>query len=305
MGTPGFAVPTLSAILQAGHEVSAVVTAPDRPAGRGQKLQVSPVKEFALAQQIPVLQPEKLRDPAFHDQLRAANPDLMVVVAFRMLPEVVWSMPPMGSINLHASLLPDFRGAAPINWAIIHGETRTGATTFLLNKEIDTGNILCQRGLDILPHWTAGELHDALMDLGAELVVETLAGLENGSLQARPQPENGRSRPAPKIFKEDGVIRWDQPAERVHNHIRGLSPIPTAWTMWEGQPIKIFLSSLTSVSSQGHPPGSLSRLETDSQLFVACADEWLEILSLQLPSKKRLPTSAFLRGFSGTLSLFS
>lgn len=305
MGTPDFSVPCLDKILQAGYEVTAVVTVPDRPSGRGRKLRPSPVKQYALEHGLTVLQPEKLRDPEFHAQLEVAAPDLMVVVAFRMLPEIVWSMPTIGTFNLHASLLPDYRGAAPINWAIINGETKSGATTFMIDKKIDTGNLMLQQEVDIPSEWTAGDLHDSLMILGADLVLETVKGLEAGKLEARPQDESLYKNKAPKIFKEDCEISWTQPAATIHNLIRGLSPYPAAWTAYGDQSVKVFLSQLTHEPMAGTEAGSVRISDDRSQLFVACADEWLEIVSLQMPGKKRMPTADFLRGFKDELTSFT
>ena len=302
MGTPDFAVPSLDKILQAGYEVTAVVTAPDRPAGRGRQLRPSPVKQYALDHNLMVLQPEKLRDPAFHEQLRIAAPDLMVVVAFRMLPEIVWSMPTIGTFNLHASLLPDYRGAAPINWAIINGETRSGATTFLIDKEIDTGNILLQETVEIPPQWDAGDLHDALMETGAGLVLQTVKGLEAGTLTARPQDENLFVHKAPKIFREDCEIHWDRPAKAIHNLIRGMSPYPAAWTAYGDEQIKVYASAITDQATET-VPGTV-RI-TDGRMLVSCCDKWLEILNLQMPGKKRMATADFLRGFKGELQSFT
>lgn len=305
MGTPDFSVPCLDKILQAGYEVTAVVTAPDRPSGRGRRLRPSPVKQYALEHGLTVLQPEKLRDPEFHAQLEIAAPDLMVVVAFRMLPEVVWSMPTIGTFNLHASLLPDYRGAAPINWAIINGETKSGATTFMIDKKIDTGNLMLQQEVEIPADWTAGDLHDSLMIMGADLVLKTVKGLEAGTLEARPQDESLYKNKAPKIFKEDCEISWDQPARTVYNLIRGLSPYPAAWTAYGEQSVKIFLSQRTQEPTTGTEAGTVRISDDRSQLFVACADEWLEIVSLQMPGKKRMPTADFLRGFKDELTSFT
>lgn len=305
MGTPDFSVPCLDKILQAGYEVTAVVTAPDRPSGRGRKLRPSPVKQYALEHGLTVLQPEKLRDPEFHAQLETAAPDLMVVVAFRMLPEVVWSMPNICTFNLHASLLPDYRGAAPINWAIINGETKSGATTFMIDKKIDTGNLMLQQEVEIPADWTAGDLHDSLMIMGADLVLETVKGLEAGTLEAKPQDESLFKNKAPKIFKEDCEINWEQPARTVYNLIRGLSPYPTAWTAYGDQSVKLFLAQLTHEPTLETEAGTVRISDNHSQLFVACADEWLEIVSLQMPGKKRMPTADFLRGFKDELTSFT
>lgn len=227
----------------------------------------------------------------------------MVVVAFRMLPEVVWSMPTIGTFNLHASLLPDYRGAAPINWVVMNGETKSGATTFLIDKEIDTGNLLLQREIDIPESWNAGDLHDALMVMGADLVLETVQGLEANRLTPSPQDETLYKNKAPKIYKEDCELNWELPASQVHNKIRGLSPYPTAWTKAEGQKAKIYKSELTGQPTGGTKPGQV-RMD-NLQLYVACQDEWLEITRIQMPGKKNMPVSDFLRGFKGELTTFT
>ena len=299
MGTPDFAVPSLAILHESRHEVVGVVTAPDRPAGRGRKLRPSPIKAYAEAQGLPVLQPVKLRDPAFIDALRALQPDLMVVVAFRMLPEVVWSIPARGTFNLHASLLPDYRGAAPINWVIVNGETRTGLTTFLIDKQIDTGNLLLQAPVDIQPQWTAGDLHDQMMDKGAQLVLRTVDGLAQETLRPQPQDEAAFQHAAPKIFKEDCQLDWNQPAEAVHNRIRGFSPYPGAWTTLAGDLLKVYRSELTGEATEAKP-GSVQA--TKDELRIACGDQWLRLLDLQLAGKKRLPVHDFLRGFKEPLA---
>lgn len=294
MGTPDFAIPSLRELVDAGHEVVAVVTAPDRPAGRGLQLKPSPVKEFALSRGLQVLQPEKLRDPAFLEALAATRPELAVVVAFRMLPEVVWRLPSRGTLNLHAALLPDYRGAAPINWAIINGETRTGATTFFIDQQIDTGDILLRTELDIPRHWTAGDLHDALMEQGARLVRETVQAIEAGTVQPRPQDELAIHHAAPKIFKEDCRIDWTQPAARVYDFVRGLSPYPTAWTTLGGKVLKVYRVSEGTCESAG-TPGTLS-VDAKGGLWVRCGDGSLRIDSLQLEGKRQMDTAAFLLG---------
>lgn len=304
MGTPEFAVPSLARLLHAHHEVVAVVTAPDRPSGRGRKLTPSPVKQYAQTQGIPVLQPEKLRDPAFLEALSSYEPDLMVVVAFRMLPEVVWSMPTHGTFNLHASLLPDYRGAAPINWVIMNGERTTGATTFLIDQQIDTGNLLLQRELDLPYEWSAGDLHDALMELGADLVLETVEGLAAGRLTPQPQDESKFQHKAPKIFKEDCRIDWQQPAERVYNHIRGLSPYPGAWTTYLAATVKLFATQIAE-PLEAVAPGTIRVDRDELRLWVAAQDRWLEVLTIQMPGKKRLATADFLRGYKDTLTRFA
>ncbi|MEL6696334.1 MAG: methionyl-tRNA formyltransferase [Bacteroidota bacterium] len=297
MGTPEFSIPTLDILVQAGYEISAVVTAPDKPAGRGNKLRPSPIKTFALSKGLPVLQPVKLRDPAFIEELEAIAPDLMVVVAFRMLPEMVWSIPKIGTFNLHASLLPDYRGAAPINWVLINGEKQTGLTTFFIDKQIDTGSLLLRTAVDIPYEWTAGDLHDRMMVQGAELVLKTVKGLEAGSLTAQPQDESLYQHPAPKIFKEDCRINWDQPQDSVYHFIRGLSPYPTAFTMLEDKIFKVFKAR--EATGDAAQPGTL-KVEND-QLFVACQEGWLELLEIQLQGKKRISAGDFVRGYRGSL----
>ena len=298
MGTPDFAVPSLNILAESSHEVVAVVTAPDRPAGRGRRLKASAVKEAALALGIPVLQPEKLRDPDFNAGLQALKPDLMVVVAFRMLPKMVWALPSVGTFNLHASLLPDYRGAAPINWAIINGEKRTGATTFLIDAKIDTGNILLQRELELPASWNAGDLHDALMSLGAELVLETVEGLDQGILKPQPQDEGLFEHPAPKIFKEDCEIDWRKSAKEIYDLIRGLSPYPGAWTTFNNEPLKVYGSEL--VQRDGFAPaGTLKVDEANKSLFVACVEGWLKLTQLQMAGKKRMAVADLLNGYKG------
>ena len=295
MGTPEFSIPSLDILVKAEYDIAAVVTAPDRPAGRGRKLRPSPIKEYATAYEIPVLQPEKLRNPEFIAELKRLKPDLMVVVAFRMLPEVVWSIPRLGTFNLHASLLPDYRGAAPINWVIINGEEKSGITTFLIDHQIDTGNLLLQEEVDIPFDWNAGDLYDCLMEKGGELVLRTVRGLEAGSLTARPQDESLYRHKAPKIFKEDCKIPWQEPALKVYNLIRGLSPYPSAWTNAHGLNLKILKTSLTHQTSE-QEAGTVAFLE-DSSIRISCGDEWLKIEELQLQGKKRMKTEDFLRGF--------
>ncbi|RQP16920.1 methionyl-tRNA formyltransferase [Parapedobacter defluvii] len=307
MGTPEFAVASLDALLEAGEDVVAVVTAPDKPAGRGQKLQQSAVKTYAISRGIPVLQPMKLRDPQFLSNLKSLGADLQVVVAFRMLPEVVWNMPPLGTVNLHASLLPQYRGAAPINHAVINGETESGVTTFLLQHEIDTGNILFTEKVAIGPDDTAGDLHDKLMAVGAGLLVRTVKALAAGKTNPTPQ---GRLAPgdvlkhAPKIFKEDGKIDWNRPVDDVYNLIRGLSPYPTAYTELDGQVLKIFRATKEK-TAVNHPVGTYF---TDGTSFLkfACPDGYITIQELQLAGKKRMDIQAFLRGYrSDSVTIFS
>lgn len=298
MGTPGFAVASLQALIRAGAQIVGVVTAPDRPAGRGLTLQPSEVKKAALLHGLPLLQPEKLKDPAFIEALRSWKADVQVVVAFRMLPEIVWNMPPMGSINVHASLLPKYRGAAPINWALINGETETGITTFRLKHEIDTGGILLQAKTAIHPGMTAGELHDTLMSIGANLIVDTLAGLANETLTEIPQPESDPDQPlphAPKIHTETCRIQWDQPMEKILNHIHGLSPYPGAFTEWNQTTLKIFRAT-GEKNDHGKEPGSWTS-DGKTTFSIAAKDGWIHIEELQIAGKKRMDTAAWLRGY--------
>jgi methionyl-tRNA formyltransferase len=296
MGTPDFAVASLKALVEHGYNVVAVVTAPDKPAGRGMQLKASEVKDYAVAQGIDVLQPEKLKNPDFINQLKSYNADLQIVVAFRMLPEMVWNMPQMGTVNVHASLLPQYRGAAPINWAIINGEKETGVTTFRLKHEIDTGNILLQDKVNILPEDNIGSLYHKLMERGAALLLTTIDGLVNNTITEQPQPESATElRHAPKIFKEDGRIDWDNKANEVHNLIRGLSPVPGAYTFIEDKQLKIYKSSVEETNT-GKVPGEY---DTDGKTYLrfAAADGWLNCLEVQYEGKKRMPVADFLRGF--------
>lgn len=296
LGTPDFAVASLRALVEAGHDIVAVVTMPDKPAGRGLKVQQSAVKEYAVSAGLKVLQPERLKDPAFLDELRALNPDLGIVIAFRMLPEAVWSMPRLGTFNLHASLLPQYRGAAPINWAVMNGETLTGVTTFFLNSEIDKGAILGRREVEITPNETAGTLHDKLMEVGAELVLDTVSDIENGTAAAHEQPADDTGlKPAPKIFREDCRIDWRRTMAELRNFVRGLSPYPAAWTTLEsGETVKIY--SVHSVAETPDVPGTI-RTDGRTFLHIACADGWLAVDELQLAGKKRLCIEEFLRGW--------
>jgi methionyl-tRNA formyltransferase len=296
-GTPDFAVASLKALIEAGFSVVAVVTAPDKPAGRGMQLQQSAVKKFATLHGIPVLQPVKLKNPEFLEELRSYKADLQVVVAFRMLPEEVWNMPPLGTINVHASLLPQYRGAAPINWAIINGETQTGVTTFRLKHEIDTGDMLLQDTLAIGPHETAGELHDRMKEAGANLLVKTLHALQNNTLIATPQPQEGIIlKHAPKIFTETCRIEPTKTCLEVHNLIRGLSPFPGAFYWIDGKMLKIFRSIPATDKPANTAPGSFFT-DGKTRLSLACADGWLDLLELQLEGKKRMSTADFLRGY--------
>ncbi|WP_229311049.1 methionyl-tRNA formyltransferase [Larkinella soli] len=294
MGTPDFAVASLNRLLAAGCSVVAVVTAPDRPSGRGLQLTGSPVKRAAEAAGIPVLQPEKLRDPVFLEQLESYRADLQVVVAFRMLPEVVWAMPRIGTFNLHASLLPQYRGAAPINWVIINGETETGVTTFFIEKEIDTGQMIFQETEPIHPHDTAGTLHDRLMERGAGLVLKTVQAIEAGNFPRIPQPAGAELKPAPKIQRETCEINWFQPAEAVRNFVRGMSPYPTAWTKINGKVYKIYSVSASDHSPFAAEPGTASAER--KALLIKAEDGWLSVDELQAEGKRRMTAEEFFRG---------
>ena len=294
MGTPDFAVASLDALVQANFDVVAVVTAPDKPAGRGQKLSESAVKKYAVEKGIAVLQPEKLKNPEFIEQLKSYQADLQVVVAFRMLPEVVWNMPPKGTINLHGSLLPQYRGAAPINHAIINGEKESGVTTFFLTHEIDTGNIILSESTPIADNETAGDLHDKLMHIGANLLVKTLKAIEAGEVSEQPQPQSGNLKHAPKIFKEDCKIDWNNPAQMIYNLIRGLSPYPTAFTFLNDKTLKIFKAEI-----EHKEPGIVAGgFLTDGKTFLkfAAKDGFIKLLDIQYEGKKRMPIEDFLRG---------
>lgn len=301
MGTPEFAVASLDALIKAGMNVIAVVTAPDKPSGRGQQLSQSAVKKYADQHQIKTLQPEKLKNEAFLMELYNLKADLQVVVAFRMLPEIVWRMPPKGTINLHGSLLPQYRGAAPINWAVINGEHQTGVTTFFLKQEIDTGDLILMDKTSILETDTAGDVHDKLMSLGADLLVKTVQLIESGTYQEIPQNElvNIDEKPvelkhAPKIFKDDCLINWLQPTEQVYNFIRGLSPQPTAFTHINNKVFKIFKAEkqITEVAIYS------GAFVSDNKTFLkfACTDGFILVKEVQLEGKKRMLIEEFLRG---------
>ena len=301
MGTPEFAVETLSALVENGYNVVGVVTQPDKPVGRhGSVLQPSAVKQYALAHGLPVLQPEKMKDPAFVDALQAWQPNLQVVVAFRMLPEVVWAMPQYGTFNVHAALLPDYRGAAPINWAVINGETRTGVTTFFLDHHIDTGRIIRQKPFDIPDDADVEYVYDGLMHLGAAVCLETLDDIvaSDGHPAALPQDEARAVHAAPKIFKDTCRIDWSLSAKQVYDFVRGLSPVPGAWTMLKMHDgaetvLKIYKAAKTG-KPVTLPAGSIAC--DKKHLFVACTDAWLQIDSLQLAGKKRMDAASFLNG---------
>ena len=297
MGTPEFAVASLDELIKAGSNIVGVVTAPDKPSGRGQKVSESAVKQYAVANGLKVLQPEKLKNPEFLAELKALNADLQVVVAFRMLPEVVWAMPPKGTINLHASLLPQYRGAAPINWVLINGEKESGATTFFLKHEIDTGDVLFTEKVTLNGHETAGMLHDWLMNKGAGLLVKTVKAVESGRYHEHPQTAlltGEELKHAPKIFKEDCLINWTQPAQSIYNKIRGLSPIPTAYTELNGKVLKIYGSELLTEEPAIQPGGFLT--DNKTYLKFAAKDGFISVTDIQLEGKKRMGIEDFLRG---------
>jgi methionyl-tRNA formyltransferase len=321
MGTPDFAVESLRILVENKYNVVAVITAPDKPVGRGQKLGMSPVKEYLLenAPDIPILQPEKLKNPEFLEELRSYQADLQIVVAFRMLPEVVWMMPKLGTFNLHGSLLPQYRGAAPINWAIMNGETETGVTTFFLKQEIDTGSIIFQEKEPISLTDNVGDVYNRLMHKGAGLVLKTVKAIESGNYPQEPQDESGEIHHAPKIFKETCQIDWNQPVKKVHDFIRGLSPYPVAWTMLNDKTCRIYearivsdewsvrtpttgagimeVESLTQLSLE--EKASIGSFSTDGKKYLhfQCADGILAIEILQLEGKKRMGIEEFLRGY--------
>jgi len=299
-GTPDFAVESLRAIVDHGYNVAAVVTATDKIGGRGHRVIASAVKTFAIERGIPVLQPEKLRDSGFIDTLRSINADLFVVIAFRMMPEVVWSMPRLGTFNLHASLLPKYRGAAPINWAVINGETRTGVTTFFLSHEIDTGDVIDRVAIDIAPDDNVGVVHDRLMELGASLTIKTIDSIVDGTLTTTSQDrlieEGDTTCPAPKIFTETCHIDWNRPAVEIHNLVRGLSPYPCSWSTLlsnaSATDVKILRTAITDIPAE--TPGSV-RIE-DNRFLVSAADRFIEILELKPSGKKAMDGASYLRG---------
>lgn len=295
MGTPAFAVASLKALLEAKMNVVGVVTAPDKPAGRGMQLQQSAVKQFALEHHLPIAQPEKLKSPDFFAQLQAWQPDIQIVVAFRMLPESIWSFPPMGTLNVHGSLLPQYRGAAPINWAIINGEKETGVTTFRLQHAIDTGDTLLQEKITITPTMTAGELHDTMMEVGATTLVKTLNGLIAGSIVATPQADATHLKHAPKLFTQDCTIDWTKPVDQVHNLIRGLAPFPGALTKVDGKIVKLFSTSILLEI----PKEAIGSFVTDGKTYArfACTDGYIQLNDIQWEGKKRMPITDFLRGY--------
>lgn len=304
MGTPDFAVEPLKQLVENGYNIVGVITMPDKPAGRGHKLQFSPVKEYALTKNLPLLQPVKLKDEGFLEELKSLNADLQIVVAFRMLPEVVWNMPRLGTFNLHASLLPQYRGAAPINWAIINGETETGITTFFLTHEIDTGKIIQQEKIAIEDTDNVGIIHDKLMHKGSELVCQTVDAILQGSIKPKPQEELYKSeselKPAPKIFKETCKIDFSKKTKEVYDLIRGMSPYPAAWaemTLPTGDVIAVKIyESEKEICSHDKKAGQIL-CNGKNELKVATADGFILIKSLQVPGKKRLPIDDFLRGY--------
>ncbi len=307
MGTPEFAVASLDKLVTAGCNIVGVITAPDKLAGRGMQLQQSAVKKYALEKGLYVLQPEKLKNQGFLDELKSLNAAIQAVVAFRMLPEVVWNMPPMGTINVHGSLLPQYRGAAPINWAVINGEEYTGVTTFKLQQEIDTGDILLSAKIKIDENDTAGSVHDKLKELGADLLLETIKKLAEGTLTEQPQPtpsnpiidaqnfEHATLKHAPKLFTETCKIDWDKPVDEVYNLIRGLSPYPAAFTILNGKTLKIFKAE----KIKGNISTEIGNYKTDQKTFLqfACKDGYINIIELQLEGKKRIDVKDFLRGY--------
>ncbi len=303
MGTPEFAVASLDKLVQSGHNIVAVVTAPDKEAGRGMQLQQSAVKKYAVEKDLHILQPEKLKDPAFIDALRSLKADLQVVVAFRMLPEIIWNMPPMGTINVHGSLLPQYRGAAPINWAIINGEKFTGVTTFKLKHEIDTGDILLQESFPIIEDDNAGTVHDKMKEVGANLLVKTIEGIANNTLKEKPQQAAADTQDttlhhAPKIFTETCKIGWNKTAAEVNNLIRGLSPYPAAFTMLGDKKLKIYKAEVI----RNLASSTIGEFDTDNKTYLrfACSDGYIYIKDLQLEGKKRMPVEDFLRGYRFT-----
>ena len=300
MGTPDFAVTILDRLAQNNLSIVGVITAPDKPAGRGQQISESAVKKYAVSKEMNILQPTNLKDETFINELQALNADLFVVVAFRMLPEIVWVMPPKGTVNLHGSILPNYRGAAPINWAVINGEKETGVTTFFIEKEIDTGKIIERESIAIGENETAGELHDRLMELGAELTFKTVSKIIEGNVVGIHQLEltEGELKPAPKIFKPDCKIDWSKDVQTVHNFVRGLSPYPTAWTILEKEgeqkSFKIFQTEKTEINSTGK-----QALYSDKDgIFIPCNDYYLKITELQPEGKRRMNFKEFIAGHS-------
>lgn len=307
MGTPDFAVQSLKALIEDGFNIVGVITAPDKPAGRGRQLKASAVKVYAESQGLTVLQPQKLKDPLFIDELQALQADLQIVVAFRMLPDIVWQMPKYGTFNLHGSLLPQYRGAAPINWAIMNGDKESGVTTFFIDKEIDTGRVLFREVVAIDDDMSVGDLHDKLMVIGSSLVVKTVESIISGDIKAIPQDSlvgnETELRPAPKLFKDDCRLSWSEPIVKVYNQIRGLSPYPAAFgdlVDADGNETTVKIYKALKITDKPHK--EVGSIETDNKTYirVACADGFLEIQELQLAGKKRMAVDALLRGFDIT-----
>jgi methionyl-tRNA formyltransferase len=296
MGTPEFAVVSLDKLVNAGFNIVAVITAPDKPAGRGMEMQFSAVKKYAVEKGLMVLQPEKLKDPNFIEQLKSLKADLQIVVAFRMLPEIVWNMPPMGTLNLHGSLLPQYRGAAPINWAIINGEAYTGVTTFKLKHEIDTGDILLTEKIPLTENEIAGTLHDKMKVVGADLLLKTVIGLSENSIVETPQNHKDLLKNAPKIFTENCIIDWNKTAVEINQLIKGLSPYPAAFTHLNEKKLKIFSAEIEWCDTSSMQNGT-HQTDGKNYLKFSCADGFLIIKDLQLEGKKRMPISDFLRGY--------
>lgn len=300
LGTPEFAVESLDTLVTNGFNIVGVITMPDKPAGRGHKMLHSAVKQYAVAHDLKLMQPVSLKDPVFIDELRSLNADLFIVIAFRMLPEIVWQMPRLGTFNLHASLLPRYRGAAPINWAVINGDTETGVTTFFLKHEIDTGDILCQERIEIAPDDCVGDVHDRLMHLGAQVTLDTVNHIIAGDLTPVPQDQllqGEEATPAPKIFKETCLIDWNKSAKDVSNLVRGLSPYPAAWTMMkigDGDPVSVKIFKVTEVVDKNLKPGE-TIVENDG-IIVGCGSGAVSIDQLQVAGKKAMPAPDFLRG---------
>lgn len=299
MGTPDFAVASLDILIQNGFDVVAVVTATDKMGGRGGKqIMQSAVKQYAVAHNLPVLQPEKLKNPEFINTLRGLNADLFVVVAFRMLPEMVWTMPPLGTINVHGSLLPKYRGAAPINWAVINGEKETGVTTFFLKHEIDTGDVIFREKMPIGEDENVGEIHDRMMALGAQTLLKTVQAIDTQTVVSQPQPDEAATH-APKIFHETCQIDFSKTVAEVHNFVRGLSPYPTAWTELDEMKLKVFKTSKEIVPPQ-YPEHSEGKILSDGKNYmkIACSDGYIHLLDLQLAGRKRMNIKDFLNGYA-------
>jgi len=313
MGTPDFAVASLKALNEANYNIVGVITTPDKPAGRGKKVVESAVKKYSVEKGLKVFQPEKLKNPVFLEELKELNADLQVVVAFRMLPEAVWAMPRLGTFNLHASLLPQYRGAAPLNWAVINGETETGVTTFLLDHKIDTGKILFMEKTPIGENETVGDIHDRLMEIGSKLVLKTVNAIAEGDIQPLPQEKLIATGPelkhAPKIFKDDCRIDWSDKAEKIYNLIRGLSPYPSAWTYFvkKGTDAKINVKLFFAEKESGGKTEIPGTINSDGKTFlkIACANGWLKITDLQMAGKKRMKAGDFLRGFKNPEDYFA